>query len=283
MQLVTVATDRIQAVDEWELLAKNHGFEPIILGEGLKWDGFGTYQRLLRDFFASYQGPSSDLIATVDCYDLLAAGAAEELERKFHGFNVPIVVGGEETCAQNCFRHTQPVNHDTYKWVNSGMIVGSVYALQSLFQWCYENFPDDDQVAIGNYMENFPGRVAIDGKQSLVANVYSLDEIAWNGARYQHAITGEYPIFLHTPFIAKDLGRRNEAIRGNLVKNYTPSSTLSYTIDLGRHITKHAKTNPVYTPLVVAGVIILAIVLILIAVALLMLPFGRHEARARGH
>lgn len=277
MLLVTVATERIPAVNEWECSARRQGFQTKILGEGLVWNGYSTYQRLLRDFFAEYQGPSTELVAKVDCYDLLVVGSPAELEAKYRAYNVGIVAGGEKLCAQNCFQHTQAVNNDTYKWVNGGMVMGTVSDMYTLYTWCYDNFQDDDQVAIGMYTEMFPSHVAIDGKQSMVANFYSLKEIEWDGTRYRHTLTGEYPVFLHTPFIAKDLGRRNEAIRTCLVENYTSSSTISYAVDLGRHIVKHATTNSVYGPLVVAGVVLLALGLILLASAIVMLSNRRRQ------
>ena len=139
--------------------------------------------------------------------------------------------------------------------------MGTCKQLRTLYRWCMENFPTDDQVAAGMYVEQFPDKVMIDGIQRMIGNISNIKEITWlpNEDRFIHTITQEKPCILHTPFLSKDMGNRNEMIRRKLVIDYKPQHRLLYAEDMARHVTKHARTNPCYTPLTVLAIIIITV------------------------
>ena len=54
------------------------------------------------------------------------------------------------------------------KFVNNGLIAGTVEAVKRFLQWALENKYTDDQFALGNYMNTFPELVAADTAAELL-------------------------------------------------------------------------------------------------------------------
>ena len=274
MLLITVATDRNQYLDEWEARANHLGYEYRILGMGEKWEGFKTYQRVLLDFLSAPERDLDELVANVDAYDLLMVMPPARLTEAYQEYaGGRILVGGEDVCVMNCHRHGQLVNSERYRWINTGLVMGTGRFLREYYSWCMAHYPDDDQVAAGMYLDAHPDAMMIDGRQRIISNIRSASELEWltNEKVFKHTVTGEIPCIVHTPFIAADLGRRNEFVRRNLLTGYQPRSVMEYAVQFGRHVSKQACTNPCYTPSVITGMVLLAVLLILLVIFIVVL------------
>ena len=121
MLLITVATHNNRYLEEWESRARQLGYKYRVLGMGQTWEGFQTYQRELMNFLDNANIDDDEIIVNVDAYDVIMVSPPDILEQTYQDYaDGRIVLGGEEMCAFNCYDHKQEVNHDQYKWVNTG-------------------------------------------------------------------------------------------------------------------------------------------------------------------
>lgn len=247
MKVVCVATSRNNWLNDWENSARQWNYDYQILGLGVEWKGFSTKQTLLLEFFERCD--PSEVVVVVDAYDLIFAGPPEELQSKYNAFHTPIVVGGEDTCILNCHRHSCPVNNNDYKYVNGGCVVGTVDALAAVYAYALAHSPHDDQIGIAKYMDEHCDQVAVDGNQSIVANLRSSDNLECvGGNRFRHVKTGTMPVLVHMPFVYADFGKRCAKVKQHGIKHWEPPASLTYVTGYFSHLYKHM-TNPAYRPL----------------------------------
>lgn len=247
IQVVCIATSRNPFLNDWETSARQWGYQYKILGLGVPWEGFSTKQTLLLNYFDSV--PANTIVAVVDAYDLILAGPPEELLAKYQTFNTPVVVGGENECIMNCHPHRCPVNHPEYKYVNGGCVVGTIDALRKIYEYALQHSPHDDQIGIAKYMDHHCEDVAVDGTQSLVANVRNAANIECiAGNRFRHVKTQSIPTIVHMPFVYADFGARCNKIKGHGIHHFEPPSNMVYITGYFSHLYKHM-TNPAYRPL----------------------------------
>lgn len=261
LRLVCIATSRNQFLNDWETSARQWGYEYTILGLGVPWEGFSTKQTLLLQYFETL--PDTAIVAIVDAYDLIMAGPPEELLQKYQTFQTPIVVGGENECILNCHPHRCPVNHAEYKYVNGGCVIGTIHALSDLYEYALQHSPHDDQIGIAKYMDDHCEQVAVDGQQTLVANVRNANNIECiGGGRFRHAKTQSIPVIVHMPFVYADFGQRCNKVKLHGIKHYEAPSKLMYITGYFAHLYKHM-TNPAYKPLKYTLYAVLVVILAL--------------------
>lgn len=264
MHIITIATDENNWLDNWKQSADSWGYDYSILGKGKEWKGFSTKIKLIIEFLNT-RNPD-EIVGIVDAYDLIFTGPPEELVKKFKSFNSPIIAGGEDVCILNCHKHSCKVNNDRYKWVNGGCVFGYAKDLIPLYVYTLQVSPEDDQIGVAKYMDEFPKKVTVDGNQMIVANIRSTDEInCISNGRFQHTGTGYIPVIVHTPFMYSDIGSRSEMIRSHALENYKSPPFGTYLSGLFSHVYKHLTKNPAYSS-ILYGIIALIILVIVIFV-----------------
>ncbi len=267
MKVVCIATSRNKMLEHWESSAKQWGYEFEVIGEGTVWKGFQTFTTLLLQYLNS-QEFKNKLIALVDAYDVVFTGPPEELKKKYESFNSPIVVGGENECIMNCYKHSCDVNNEEYRYVNTGFVMGPINSMIQLFEYTLKHSPNDDQIGVAKYMSENCNIVSLDGNQEIVANLRDVKNIKpIDGKRFRHMKTNTVPVMIHTPFMYMDMGRRADLVKKHILDDYVSPGKMFYLNGYVKHVWKHSTNNPAYAPLWVVCIgtpILLVIIIVLI-------------------
>jgi len=150
----------------------------------------------------------------------------------FKQFGAPIVVGLEIFCQGRpddskvkndsdkwqCqplykFWHNKPYQPKIGKFVNSGLISGRVSDLIKYFDWTLKMGYKDDQLALGNFMNDFPELVDADINNSIFHNsTYGVNGAASSSQQLKDSpnlceLTGNSSFFLHIPGLAGSPGQ----------------------------------------------------------------------------
>ena len=306
--LATVAagtTAEDPRVREWRRAAKARQWRDIrVLGLGAPWRGFRTKTTL---FLALCERlPADTLVAATDAYDLLACGSQDELVHKFCALPAgkSVIVSAESVRGPNtpvvAALQSLPAGIEK-RYLNSGVIVGTAGVLRSLFAHSLQACPHDDQIGVGSFANAHPGLVHVDTRQRFALNLNFCSEVdaqcRWHAAekRFSYRVQQsekqqlpsvpvplvsriEYPVFIHTPFVGRDLGFRDRYVRGHLLLDddddndggsdddghgddghgddghgdadygvtYQPRSRAAHCYMAFRHVWKLTKNDPVY-------------------------------------
>jgi len=173
------------AVESHNLLvsAVRAGLDAAVVGTRHTWRGWRARMLEYRDLCAVH-APTA-LVVLSDAYDVVVTAAAGEgsdsadarLEAEFTKFGADVVVAGDTTCCEmvNCVplhrwwaaRGTTLQSAPPYKHVNAGLVMGRAGALCDMYEWMLAHGHDDDQRGLGEYMNAFPARVALDADRAL--------------------------------------------------------------------------------------------------------------------
>lgn len=210
--------------------------EPLVLGTQLgEYSGLGSKPKLL--YKAIKDGlVDNKYIIFCDCWDLVFTINPDRIINEFfYNFNSPLVISSEK----NCFPTDLKEEYDklpytsSYKYLNSGMIVGETEAMLSVLEAMdLKNVPDDYRQEDGNmfhvndqflYQQIFlkqPVKIALDYNQVLCNTLHSvtLDELDFSEERIKNIETKSLPCAFHFNGNAKTNGLR-EPILNHLKLN----------------------------------------------------------------
>jgi hypothetical protein len=246
MKVVCVCTEwKHYWLDDWLEAAFKWGYEPVVLGQGLPWEGFGTKMNLVREYTRSL--PAGEIVAVVDCYDLLMTGPVGELLSKFQWLNKPVVIGAESVCGSNC----KPVSANTScdeKYVNGGFVMGKASALTVVYAEAQSFCPHDDQLGLCHCVNKHPGWFHLDHEQFLVCNLRKINKLqTLPSGRFVHSVYNNTPCAVHIPFIDNDFGLRNDFVRKHALQDWKPRLTrFGWMKRCSKRLAKEAILNPCY-------------------------------------
>ena len=311
--LATVAagtTSEDPRVCEWRRTAAARGWRDVrVLGLGEPWHGFRTKTAL---FLALCERlPADTLVVATDAYDLLVGGCELELVRKFHALppGKGVVIGAESVLGPNtpsvaALERLPPRIQKRY--VNSGVVIGTAGILRRLFAHSLRVSPHDDQIGVGSFANAYPKLIHVDTHQRFVLNLNFGSELGaqcwWNkvekrfsfhlepsdekqrppSAPVTRILRVEYPVFIHTPFVSRDLGFRDRYVRGRLLRDngdatYRPRSRATHCRMAFRHIWMLTQNDPVYQRLVCSISVAMASASAMTLIILRMAEDGRGQ------
>ena len=144
---VTVGTDESKCKKLYES-AQHHHIETINLGKGVDWkggdmnkSGGGHKVNLLREYISML--PDHDVVFFSDAYDILFSSSLDEITGRYLELKHNIVFSSERFCWPDEKLATQiistnqtiePYNDTPYKYLNSGMFIGTVKHLRELLK-----------------------------------------------------------------------------------------------------------------------------------------------------
>lgn len=284
MKLICVSTSKNFELEQWEKKAKELGYEYTILGLGQEWKGFKTKITLVLGFLRE-QTPD-ELVAVVDCYDLLMVRPPEALIQAYAHYTndstYTIVNGAETRCGYNCEKQT--CSHQKNFQCNGGFVMGPASHLIELYEYVLEHSPTDDQIGIGLYRNKHCNKVSLDTQRKLVANIYGLDawrrELGYNKDKtIKFKPTGELPCAIHMPFMQADFGFRWQSIRTQVCGKFaSPYRTGYFTKLFFEHCMRNYRTN---APLRLQVHIIFPIVLVLLIGLIVFVVVRNRRKRMR--
>ena len=155
----------------------NNGWNYRLIGEGEKWEGWVTRMMAYRKELGSL--PPDQVVVLTDARDVVCVRSPKAFMDGFNIFKKDIVVSMELTCGgrmdvpddiQNAqckpltkyWAHHNITRLPHRKYVNNGLVCGKARALKTMLDWIIANNYKDDQLGLGNYVNEFPDRVALD-------------------------------------------------------------------------------------------------------------------------
>jgi hypothetical protein len=198
----------------------HHTWTYNIVGNGETWDGWKTrakgYKRILDTM------PDDTIVICSDARDVLCLRNSKTFLDAFESYHAELIVsmeltsggiiGGGQDPVYNCVPLTEYWAYHNCtdiplrRFVNAGLVCGRARALREFVNWFLESEYDDDQYALGKYMNMFPDRVCADVEAKLLHTT----NFGINGG-IQHAtiqasdsptvaeLSGRGAFFLHIP------------------------------------------------------------------------------------
>jgi len=204
------------------------GITPLVLGQH-GYQGLGDKPKFL------YRAIKDGLIKEphiifCDSWDLVFASHPDEVYDRFFSFNTHIVISSEKNCfpADLKGEYDKLPSTSSYKYLNSGMIVGETDAIfHALEVMDAENLPNDYVNPNGSmthindqalWMELFlkqPVPMVLDYKQELCNTLHSvhLEDLDFSETRIENKETGSYPCSLHFNGNSKTSGLREPLLK----------------------------------------------------------------------
>lgn len=187
LKIVTVQTDRNEALDNWIYTAKGNGYDYAILGLDEKWGGWSWRTKKYLKYVESL--PSNSIICLADCNDILFVKPLEDLRsawRHYSSLGHELVFGGEPTCCTGEYRfHVNPIARKKVmdkvkqfnpknRWMfpNAGCVIGTKKRIVEALNIA-KDAPDDQAAYLKRYSED-ESWLTIDYDHKIVGNFNSL-------------------------------------------------------------------------------------------------------------
>ncbi len=146
----------------------HESWEHVIVGRGVIWEGWPTRMQTIYDYLKTITN-KEEIIVTVDAFDVLNLLPSYQFVIDFETFQTDIVVGCENSCSGNCHIPHKWWKHygvdiitTEFKYANGGLLCGKVSSLIEMYEYHLVNKIQDDQIAIGQYMDLFPNKINMD-------------------------------------------------------------------------------------------------------------------------
>jgi hypothetical protein len=154
---------------------ENNSWQYMIVGGGMKWDGCRTRMNAYKTVLGAL--PANKVVVLTHARDVFCLRGANKFLDAYKSYGKSIVAsmelmcdGAFETTDRDAHTQCQPLTQywsrvgaiPDRRFVNNGLVCGTVAALRDFLAWALDNKYTDDQFAMGNYMNTFPDRVAAD-------------------------------------------------------------------------------------------------------------------------
>lgn len=203
-----------------------------IIGEGDKWNGF--YSKIIgyRDFLKEMN--PEKIIVLIDAHDVLCVRSSIRYMEHFKKYNKKIVVSMELFAESNMSYNFNKSYYQTIwlgpyfqyynidpekivnkkKYVNSGLISGYARDLYDFLNWSIENNYQDDQYALGAYMNLNPEKIYADiHAQLLHTSGFGVNNGLHHEEQINDSVTiaellGKKAFFIHIPGLNGSKGQK---------------------------------------------------------------------------
>src|SRR5665647_1265749 len=115
LRLVTLQTDRNEALDNWIYTASENSYNYVILGLDEKWQNWQWRTKKYLKYVESL--PSNAIVCITDCNDILFVKSSSHMQTVWNHYQSQgkeLVFGGEPTCCTGKYRfHIDPIGRKT--------------------------------------------------------------------------------------------------------------------------------------------------------------------------
>jgi hypothetical protein len=230
--VLAFGTDKQGYFDLFMESCRRYQIEPVILGWGDRWIGFGKKVMEIRDYLRNL--PGDEIVISVDPFDVIFLSGLEEIEEKFKKLSTPFLCGALKlnkfnrsvySFEFNRTKRTIPRTPSGFDHLNSGTwisragyAIGLIDTLTDRYQMTEVTM--DQQLLTGIYVKD-RSVVDIDWKCEIFHNILfrdfitrypDLNDIVFNETRIKNRTTGTSPCILHASgnsrmkYIARRLG-----------------------------------------------------------------------------
>jgi hypothetical protein len=208
LHFVTVATKNHPVLDQ--LKEKVGGDRLDILGLErnctIGWEAHGNLGlklKLMRDYVFSLD--VNDVVLFIDAYDVFFTGKSDDILERFDSFEKPIVFGSETSCSPDgSLGEKYPPSSTEFRFLNSGLTIGKVWALRECFKdYVYVDEINDQLWWSHKFLER-QDLIELDYNNRIFLNCYSLNRHDISVSDDQIiSYKGRHPLFLHFNGTAK--------------------------------------------------------------------------------
>lgn len=163
---------------------------------------FGIKIREVANFLKLETLQPFDIVVFTDAYDVVYYGNQTELAEKFKSFNKPIIFGSETYCNPDPYLATKYPNsgeEHEFPFLNSGMFIGYIWALQyCLRDYVFEDKDDDQRFWTHAYFKN-TDLIGLDYENKMFLNTFGMEtsQFKVSNGRASYKRVECRPIFVH--------------------------------------------------------------------------------------
>jgi hypothetical protein len=203
---ITVATKPHPVLEILQNTVVSKGETLTVLGQeenrSIGWDAtgnFGVKLKAVRDFVLRSDLKDDDLVLFTDAYDVIYYGNREQITHRYFKFSKPIVFGCEKYCnpVPSYEKYYPNTNHE-FRFLNSGMFIGRVWALRKCIEkYEYEDRHDDQLFWTIQFLKENCDLIQLDYDNTLFFNSAGvpLADIEVNDTSCKYKSTE--PLFVH--------------------------------------------------------------------------------------
>jgi hypothetical protein len=206
LRYITVATKPHEILNRIKDRVEKQNEKIIVLGEqenrAIGWNSmgnFGVKLREVRDFLLRPEVADDDIILFTDSYDVIYQGNFYEIVTRFTEFSKPLVFGCETTCNPiPSYEQYYQYRDYEFPYLNSGLFIGTAWALRKCFVGYQYNDRDDDQgFWTVQFLDKNKDFFVLDYQNRLFLNTYGIDLslIKQDGGKFSYK--GAAPSFIH--------------------------------------------------------------------------------------
>jgi len=181
-----VATALTTGVHNYTKTLHSFGYDYEHLALGEKWGGWRFRMKTYMDI-CKKEKPDEILILT-DADDVLVTRKNDNLQTIFEKFNKDIIVSSETVCLTstckdipNYWKKNGKEDSSCF-FVNCGLMMGRAGELCTMWKWMLDQGFQDDQIALGHYVDSYPEKFHVDAYNELFYTVprSTSVEIEWS-------------------------------------------------------------------------------------------------------
>ncbi len=217
IRVVAYGTHKQAYFDLFMESCKRFNIEPVILGWGEPWVGFGKKCTDIRDYAKTL--PKDDIILAVDPFDVIFLCDLDEIEEKFRQSGSKLIVGALKVgkimqrvynAEFNKTGKPTPKTKYGYDYVNSGTLITTAGYAVELFDRFVSEFgmtpvTMDQEIFTALHVHG-TGEVDLDWKCEIFHNLLftrlitrkpNLKDLKFDKNRFFNTSTGTYPCIIH--------------------------------------------------------------------------------------
>jgi hypothetical protein len=222
-KVIAFGTERQEYFDLFKESCLRYSIEPVILGWGEKWIGYGKKVIAIRDYIKNL--PSKEIVIVVDPYDVIFLCGLDEIEYKFNksgshflcgALNLGKITGKIYNYEFNKTGKKLPETPTHYNHLNTGTWISHAgyahYIIDELVNKYHINdFSSDQQLIAGLYVNKLYN-VDIDWRCEIFHNLLfkdiitrraDLKDLKFADNRIVNIVSGSRPCILHAAGNAK--------------------------------------------------------------------------------
>jgi len=172
LHIVTVATERNQAVLQLLESCTAKGAKLTLLGEGRTFEGYSQKFVLLQEHLKALH--DKELLLFIDGYDTLLMQPPEYIIEQFLQMNAPFVVSADKYCfPDESLREFHLASPTPFIYLNSGCYIGYVHAIREFLSALIPIDPQaNDQHLMMLYMVQNRGKITLDTSCKLFLSTF---------------------------------------------------------------------------------------------------------------
>lgn len=199
LTLMTVATHSARHMPLFLESSARAGLEPVILGNGKRWTGFGMRLSLLRSTLRAMRGRRRVVLFS-DAHDSIVLDPAEVILKRFEKMNHPLVFSAEKNCWPDAWKaFMYPPASTPWRFLNAGGFIGEAGAIRERLEQLGSRVPAglDDQRWWTNQLLEEPERIRLDTRCEIFQTLWASMGDLEIRRRIHNRVTGTRPSIVH--------------------------------------------------------------------------------------